>query len=319
MIPSRPFISVVIPTHDRPALLLECLDALVAQDYPRSSFEVIVVDDGSPEAPEAALKVYRESLDVTLLRQERAGPGTARNTAANQARGTLIAFTDDDCRPAPQWLSALAIHHERSPRHGLGGRTLNRLERNLCSVTSQLIADAAYANYNQDADDARFFASNNLAFPTATLREVGGFAPEFQVASEDRELCDRWRHLGHKLGYTPDAVVLHGHDLTLLGFCRQHFRYGWGAWQFHAARAHLGSGNFRDQVQTHGRFLGCVLKQLRALPWGRRLKISCLLILWQGVNAAGFFCSWLRSLFGPAKRSNPRSSSQTDTCSIRRP
>jgi glycosyltransferase involved in cell wall biosynthesis len=319
VIPNRPFISVVVPTHDRPALLLECLDALVAQDYPRSSFEVIVVDDDSPEPPEAAIEAYRERLDISLLRQGRAGPGTARNTAAHQATGVLIAFTDDDCRPAPQWLSALATRHERSPQHGLGGRTLNRLERNLCSVASQLIADAAYANYNQDADDARFFASNNLAFPTATFREVGGFAREFNVASEDRELCDRWRYLGNKLGYTPDAIVLHGHDLTLVGFCRQHFRYGWGARQFHSTRSRRGSGNFCGEIRTHGRFLACVLRGLGALPWRRRLKVSCLLTLWQGVNAAGFFFSWLRTPFGAAKGSRSRSSSRTDTCSTRRP
>ena len=89
-------VSIVIPTYGRPDQLAACLDSLEALDYPRDRFEVIVVDDGSPQP----LPPYGGALRVTLVRQAHAGPAAARNTGAAASRGRWLAFTDDDCRPA---------------------------------------------------------------------------------------------------------------------------------------------------------------------------------------------------------------------------
>src|SRR6266498_390709 len=82
-----------------------------------------------------------------------------------------------------------------APGTMVGGRTLNALPGNLCSTLSHLVVDAAYACYNADPDNARFFASNNLAVPTRRFLELGGFDPEFTTA-EDRDLCARWLESG---------------------------------------------------------------------------------------------------------------------------
>src|SRR5256885_10298162 len=102
-------VSVVVATHDRPAALAACLASLARLEPPPGGFEVVVVDDGSPDPPDDVLAAAADRLDVRLVRRERSGgPAIARNDGVQQARGRVLAFTDDDCRADPAWLRAPA-------------------------------------------------------------------------------------------------------------------------------------------------------------------------------------------------------------------
>src|SRR5690606_14249744 len=105
---AQPDFSIVIPTFNRARQLAECLQAIASLEYPRESFEVIIVDDGGtvPAAPEIAR--MKPGFEITVLRQDRQGPAAARNSGARISRGRYLAFTDDDCLPEPGWLAALA-------------------------------------------------------------------------------------------------------------------------------------------------------------------------------------------------------------------
>jgi len=288
--------SIVVPACAPPVQLGGCLDALGVLAGPTGGFEVIVVDDGSPRPLQDVVKRFRSRLNLTLLRQSNRGPGAARNVGARIARGAYLAFTDADCRPARDWLTVLAKRFQDSPNHMLGGHTVNRLTSNRYAETSQLIVDVAYAFYNRRPEAARFFASNNLAMPAELFREVGGFDESvFRHASEDRELCDRWRYIGREMAFVPDAIVFHSHALTLSGFCRQHFAYGRGAWNYHSVRARRGSGRLRDDLRFHTRFIRLLADPLARLPRSERWKIVLLLALWQAINAGGFCYEALRA------------------------
>lgn len=89
---SLPLVSVIIPTFNRQAMLLEALTSLLDQEY--SPFEVIVVDDGSTDDTVAALAPYRDRIQ--LLRQPNRGVSAARNRGIAAARGELIALLDSD-------------------------------------------------------------------------------------------------------------------------------------------------------------------------------------------------------------------------------
>lgn len=84
--------SVVIPTHDRPEKLANCLDALSRLEYPQDLIEILVVDDGSPRGIAGVAKPFRARLNLTTLRQNRSGPAAARNTGARQREGKVSCF-----------------------------------------------------------------------------------------------------------------------------------------------------------------------------------------------------------------------------------
>lgn len=222
--------SIVIPAHNRPAQLRNCLDAIATLKYPRDRCEVIVVDDGSTQVLTPAVVPFLNRLHITLLRQHNSGPAAARNTGAAAATGRYVVFTDDDCRPDTGWLEALAGKLATNPGCAAGGQTVNGLPENLFSTASQVLIGYLYQHWNRDGDDAFFIASNNLAFPRARFLEVGGFNATFPLAAaEDRELCDRWRSHQGRLVYAPEALVHHFHALNLKTFVIQHFSYGRGA------------------------------------------------------------------------------------------
>src|SRR5688500_17457360 len=104
-------ISVVVPTYKRPELLRRCIEALLRQDIDPCSFEVVVADDG----PWPCTRDIVAALAIDTLVPLRyvpvtatQGPAAARNAGWRAAKAPILAFTDDDCIPEPDWL-----------RHGL--------------------------------------------------------------------------------------------------------------------------------------------------------------------------------------------------------
>ena len=278
---TAPRVSVVIPTHGRPAALARCLAALGRQTFAPKDFEVVVVDDGSPVPVSAS----SGAVAVRVVRQDRRGPAAARNRGIAEASGTFVAFTDDDCEPAPGWLASLADALSAQPAAGVGGPVVNALPGNACAEASQLLVSFLYDYYNRDGISARFFTSNNLAFARQTLVEAGGFSERYQhAAGEDRELCDRFVSGGGRLVFEPLAVVHHAHHLTFATFLRQHFTYGRGAWGFRRARAARGR---RVEVEPLAFYRELVAYPVRRHGlWG--LRHAALLAWAQAANASGF-------------------------------
>jgi GT2 family glycosyltransferase len=300
-----PTFSIIIPTHSRPVQLASCLAAIARLDYPRDRVEVIVVDDGGkmPLSP-----VYEQPEGLTLKRivQAHAGPAAARNKGVAHAGGQFVAFTDDDCEPAPDWLNALSKRLMSEPNRAVGGRTINALPENPYSAASEELLAYLYTHLNFDAERARFLASNNLAVPAQRFREMGGFDERFALpAGEDRDFCDRWRASGYPLTYAPEAIVCHAHRLSLRGFISQQFNYGRGAFYFHSTRAR------RTGRQGSGEPLRFYLQLLIhpfAVPSRRHavLQQAFLFALSQAAIAAG--CGWA-ALFD--HRSNSQQPTET--------
>ena len=257
--------SIVVPTLDRPRELARCLAAIERLDYAHDSFEVIVVDDGG-RAPVRA-------RGARVIRQANAGPAAARNRGAAAARGRWIAFTDDDCEPAPDWLISLQRPLERGVA-AVAGRATNGEPDSACARAGQLLIDHLLRHYNRDPRDARFATSNNLAVERRTLLVAGGFDRSFaRAAGEDRELVHRLRGLGHRIAYEPRAVVAHHHRQDVAAFWRQHYGYGRAAVQFRER-----TGGMRVER----------LSFYRDLVRAPRPGLSALLALTQVANAAGF-------------------------------
>ena len=284
----EPFCSIIVPTYRRPAELAGCLGALAALDYPRERFEVVVVDDGGEAPLDAVVAGFRDRLDLTLLTEARGGPAAARNAGAAHARGELLAFTDDDCRPRPAWLRELVARHVGQPERALGGRTVNALPRNPYSTASELVLGVKYAQDNADPGEACFFASNNMAIPARGFHELGGFDASFRT-SEDRDLCSRWIMDGRGMTYEPAAVVDHASDLTLRSFCRRHVAYGRGAFMYRKAQARRGG-----RAEPLAGFYASLAREALRRPPREALATVPLLVVWHLANSWGALAESLK-------------------------
>lgn len=230
--------SLIIPTYDRPERLSNCLESLTRLNYSCDRFEVIVVDDGSFESLQPIVQKFEKQLNLQYFQQKNAGPATARNTGADIAKGKYLVFTDDDCQPDSEWLSAFDNVFKQNPNGILGGHTINKLTDNIYSQASQYLIDYLYSYYNSNSQQAKFFTSNNFAIPSHIFHKLDGFDTTFPLAAaEDREFCDRLYRENYQMIYVREAKVYHSHSLTLKSFWRQHFNYGKGAKHFHQLKA----------------------------------------------------------------------------------
>jgi len=290
-----PFFSVVVPTYNRPGPLRDCLEALAGLDYPRERYEAIVVDDGGSQPLDALVAGFQGRLEIRLLRQDNAGPGAARNAGAKLARGEYLAFTDDDCRPAPDWLRALAYAHGQRPGCLLGGQTRNGLTGNRYSAASQALQVWLYDYCESRPSPLRFFASNNLSLAAAAFLEMGGFdTATLRYASEDRELCGRWLAQGRAMAYMAGALVWHYHNLNAWRFIGQHFTYGRGGYRLRLARERAGLPPLPGDPAW-------MLASLTRYPFaepgiGRGLALAGLAFCTHAANVAGYF---YERAFGP--------------------
>jgi GT2 family glycosyltransferase len=258
---SAPAISVVIPTHRRETRLAFALEALAAQKF-RGDYEVVVVRSPATGPPHARAP---EGLDARFLVAERASRPGQRNAGIAAARADLIAFTDDDCRPAPGWLAALAgAAGEAEPERFVCGRTLpDPDERHLLHGLARSVT----------VDElGPWYPSCNLAFPRALLERLGGFDEEFVASSEDTDLALRAIAAGAEPAYAPEALVWHAVlPQPLTAAVRDGWRRWWTApllFRRHPDhRAHLWRGVFFGRRHAELALLLAAAALARRRPW----------------------------------------------------
>ena len=281
---ATPRFSIVIPTYNRPAQLARCIESIGKLGAMRDCVEIIVVNDGGVAPDSMQLIELARGIDLVVISQSQRGAGAARNTGAAKARGTHLAFLDDDCLLPADWGSTLSSAVDTAGDCMIGGLTLNHLESNLLSEASQTLVDYVYSYYNDPAANRTpLFTSNNMIVPAMTFRALGGFDESFRTA-EDRELCRRWHERGLRIVFDPALVVLHAHSLSFPSLLRQHFSYGRGALPYWEKK----SAGLRELKVEPLRFYVGML----SFPFKARRRHATLLSLLIGVtqvaNAAGF-------------------------------
>lgn len=224
--------SIIIPTYNRPAALKACLESLLALEYPRELFEVIVVNDGGVELT-AVISPLQPQLTLRLFNLPHGGPAKARNLGAQQARHQIIAFTDDDCRPAPDWLNRLADGLAQLNCEAVGGRAVTPVSHKVAEQAWQHITDFLYDFMQDQQGNALLLLSNNVAYRRQVFEQIGGFNESFPIAAaEDMEISYRLLKHGFRQQFLSTATVAHHHHLTIWGYIKQQFRYGRGNYYF---------------------------------------------------------------------------------------
>ena len=193
-----PEISVVIATHDREERLERALAALAEQTLDAERFEVVVVRS-SATTPSARTP---EGMAVRFLAHDGTrGPAAKRNAGWRAAHGRLVAFTDDDCRPHPDWLAGLAAaaSGEEVIVQGATAPDPEEVDR-LWGLARTIEVDGPTGEYE----------TCNIAYPRALLERVGGFDEQITAAwTEDTDLGLRAAAAGAELRFAGDALVWH--------------------------------------------------------------------------------------------------------------
>lgn len=232
-----PFVSVVIPVFNDAVRLDTCLAALAAQTYPKDSFEVVVVDNGSTDDVEM---VTGNFAFVRLVSESRPSQFAARNTGIENAKGEVIALTDADCIPAADWLergverllqfqasrnqtqtsrSKAEASLSNSPDTCNGGVHLNSapiiageikvFARDRKNPTSVELYDMATGLTQKSyVDELNYAASANMFFHRTTFDAVGKFDDRLKC-SGDLIWGQRASSQGFTIVYTGDAIVEH--------------------------------------------------------------------------------------------------------------
>ncbi len=189
-------VSVVIPSSRR-ARLTFALEALAAQSLPVDRFEVIVVlDPVAPLLPGPDI----DGLEPAYVQGTAGGNIAAlRNAGWQAARGELIAFTDDDCRPSPDWLEQLVAAYR--PGAIVQGATE--------PDPDELGLLHGLARSQSVRPPSPNFQTCNMLYARTTLEQLGGFDERFAALGEDTDLGLRAVEAGHVHVAAPKALVHH--------------------------------------------------------------------------------------------------------------
>ena len=232
-LPAAPQLSVIIPTHARAALLRQSLESLRRQTLPADQFEVIVIDDGSPDETDAVCRALSADLPLRYFRIEHSGISAAKNLGIFAARAPVIFFFDDDDLASPALLAehlATHAHYAEESVAVLGHTTwaagirITPLMHFVTDIGQQLFA------YRDLADgavlDFTYFWGGRSSCKRSLLAQHGIFNRRFRGIIEDIELGYRLSHFGLRVVYNRQAKSYMNRPVDLDAFCNRVERKG---------------------------------------------------------------------------------------------
>lgn len=226
-----PFVSILVPAFNEELVIENTIRSLLASDY--SSYEIIVIDDGSQDhTSNVVAEKFEHEERVRLLTVANAGKAAALNTGLRHARGEIVIALDADTLFEPQTVGALA---HRFYDEKLGAIAGNAKVGNRVNLVTRWQALEYITAQNMDR---RAFASLNCitvvpgavgAWRKDLLVEVGGFPSD--TLAEDQDLTLRIRRLGYTIGYEETAIAWTEAPHNLRSLAKQRFRWAYGTLQ----------------------------------------------------------------------------------------
>ncbi|MEN8443450.1 MAG: glycosyltransferase [Cyanobacteria bacterium J06555_13] len=210
------FVSIIIPVYNDPLKLEKCLKALDSQTYPKASYEIIVVDNGSSSSPGPIVEQFE---NASLLIENEPGSYAARNAGITKAKGRIVAFTDADCIPDKAWLSAGVSCLADAEDCGLVAGRIELFFKDPQSPTAAEIYESTEMGFSQAEflKEQHYGLTANLFTYRHVLEAVGYFSTTIKSGG-DREWGQRVFSANYPQLYCHDALVCHPtrHSLSAL-------------------------------------------------------------------------------------------------------
>lgn len=246
-------LSLIVCTRNRARQLPACLEALARQDYDPRRWQLIIVDNGSTDDTHAVAREFatRVLFHVVILDERLPGQSHARNAGMRAALAPLVAFTDDDCYAAPDFVRQIVdVFHAPGQLHGYAGGRI--LLHDPTDAPETIRPDAEPA----DLAPGTFLMPGvihgaNMAFRRSLWSAIGGFdvrlGPGTRFVCDDVDFLNRASLAGYHGAYRPEPVVRHHHGRKPgRDVDRLHQQYARGRGAYYAKGLLTKAG--RDQV-----------------------------------------------------------------------
>jgi glycosyltransferase involved in cell wall biosynthesis len=285
-----PQVSVIVPVYNDAAALRSLLQALAAQDLGVDRFECLVVDNGSDPPLEIPPLT---GLQVRLLRESRAGSYAARNRGVQEARGEVLAFTDADCLPRPDWLSSAVRRLSMAERPLI---LAGRLE--VCRATSTRDSALGWHSVVNDLDQARFVANYhfaataNMITTAEVFRRVGPFDPAL-YSGGDFEWGRRAWASGIEQVYCEEMVVQHPARADWSALVAKTRRIAGGHFALHRRAGRPLAAALRTTLQVAASSFGRSCRDPRLPSAACRLRVVALDLLLRSIQFGEVVRLWL--------------------------
>jgi glycosyltransferase involved in cell wall biosynthesis len=222
-------ITAIVPTYNRKEVLRRALVGYSKQSAPDFVHELLVIDDGSTDGTRSAVEQAQSvaPFRIRYLYQDNRGPAAARNRGIEEARTSVVLFTDDDMIPHPDLVSEHVKWHREYPESYTAIRGFVTWSPELCPTAfmkwyGEAGPFAIKQLRHRREVDFRFFHSCNLSLKKDFLKASGGFNENFKTAAyEDIELGFRLSNVGMRLLYNPDGITYHYQSFTFAEACQK--------------------------------------------------------------------------------------------------
>lgn len=226
-----PSLSVIVPIYNGEADVADLVQCLWAQTYPIHRVEYLLVDNNSSDRTHARLQTLaaesrEKGITLKVLQENHIQSSyAARNTGIKSAQGTILVFTDADCRPCPQWLTKLIVPFAEPTVGLVAGEITGLPSQNWLEIYADR-QDTLSQKHTLAHSFCPYGQTANLAIRQQALETIGLFRP-YLTTGGDADIC--WRiqqETSWTITFVDDAQVHHRHRSTLTELRSQWQRYG---------------------------------------------------------------------------------------------